>query len=420
MPKIAKRLTSWEVENAPIKEQDYRLYDGEGLLLLVRKTGSKVWHYPYKFKGRYTTYTIGQYHKNRPGAVSLKKARAIRHEIRSLLAQGIDPNEHKKAQDEDTDTTFQALGREWHSKGVWVKKHAKNILRSLEDDVFPIIGNKQITDISRQDIIVVLEKVEERGAYDVAKRICQRCEAIFDYAITKGVCEDNPALGRAKFIQKPKRKNRPHFKENQLPEFLNKLESYHGRDYIKIALQLLVITFVRPGELRYARWEEVDELKAVWRIPAQRMKMDRDHIVPLSNQALLLIEQLRAITGHAEMLFPSVKNNQRPISDVTLTKVLRNLGYTGEQVVPHGFRHTASTILNEHSFNRDHVEKQLAHKGKDRVRSVYNHAEYLEDRKKMMQWYPDHLEALQNRGKHEKRGKLFSGTSEDIRERELS
>lgn len=399
MPKASQGLSDKDILAAKPEQKDYKLYDREGLCLLVRKSGTKVWQYHYTHNEKRKTFTIGQYlQKGIPGHMSLKDARTARYEVRTLLNQGIDPCAHKKAKirrASNESTTFETLGREWHSKGTWVPKHAKNILQCLEDDVFPIIGAKQIDEVTRQDVIAVLTHIEGRKAYDVAKRVCQRCVDIFDYAITKGVCEDNPALGRGKFIQKPKTKCRPFLKETEMPEFLYKLSDYHGRDYVRMAMQLLVLTFVRPGELRNARWSDVNEDKAVLKIPAERMKMDRDHMVPLSCQALALLVELRKITGNNDLLFPSVKNNQKPISDVTLTKVLIIMGYTGEKkVVPHGMRHTASTILNEHGFNRDHIEKQLAHVEKNKVRGIYNHAEYLEDRRKMMQWWADHMEKL--------------------------
>lgn len=379
MARRVVRLTDKEIENAPILEKDYRLYDGDGLQLLIRNSGTKVWQYPYALKNKKSIFTIGEYSKNKPGAVGAKEARMKRHEVRALLDQGIDPNIWKrdnlhKSNDTQHEVTFEALGREWHSKGPWVRKHSKNILKSLEDDVFPVIGKKDITEVSRKDIIVIIQAVETRGAYDVAKRVCQRCEAIFDYAIIKGVCEDNPATGRSKIIHRTKTKNRPFLKENELPEFLKKLSEYHGRDYIKIAIQLLVPTFLRPGELRHLHWSDVDFEKAMIKIPAERMKMDRDHYVPLSKQSLKLLEELKNITGNNELFFPGVKNNGNPISDVTLTKVLRVMGYTGKHVVPHGFRHTASTILNENRFNSDWIERQLAHVEKNNVRRAYNHA----------------------------------------------
>ena len=407
MPKVAKRLSDKQVENAKPKNKNYKLCDGEGLYLLVRKSGSKVWQYPYKHNGKRTVFTIGSYHKKgQPGHVSLQDARYKRHEVRSMLDESVDPNEHKSAQREaaDQETTFEALGREWHSKGVWSPKHAKHVLKSLEADAFPIIGSKQITEITRQDIVIVLEKVEARGAYDVAKRICQRCEAVFDYALGKGLCEDNPAAGRARFIKTPKRQNRPHLKENQVGEFLSKLDDYHGKDYVRLGMKMLAYTFVRPGELRNARWDEIDFQKSLWSIPAERMKMDREHWVFLSDQVLAILEELRPITGKSDFLFPGIRSPHKPISDVTLLKLVKILGYEGEKkIVPHGFRHTASTILNEYRFDYDVIERQLAHVQKNSVRRAYNHAEYEPQRRKMMQWYADHLDGLKATNIHERR-----------------
>jgi integrase len=296
----------------------------------------------------------------------------------------------------DTELAFEKIAREWHDKQVWNPKHAKNILRTLEVDVFPYIGKKPIIEVNAQDILKILRIIEERNALDVAKRVNQRCTAIFDYAIVKGICDNNPATGRAKIIKARKVKHRPHLTEEQLPEFLNALENYRGTKKVKLAMKLLLLTFVRPGELRHARWEEIDEEKAEWRISAERMKMKRPHIVPLSTQALELLNELKGITGKSALLFPSSKKPNVPISDVTLTKLLIILGYVGDKkIVPHGMRATASTILNEKGqFRPDVIERQLAHIEKNKVRAAYHHAEYLDERKTMMQWWGDYLDKL--------------------------
>lgn len=402
MPKIIKKLSEAQVRNALPKEKPYKLYDDGGLRLLVRPTGAKVWQYPYTANGKSNTYTIGQYcPKGRAGYVGTADARKIRDEIRELLQQGLDPNRHKlrlrSASEESSQTSFEAIAREWHGKGTWVEKHAKNILKSLEEDVFPLIGKKQIDRVNTQDVIAVISAVEKRQALDVAKRICQRCEAIFDYGIVKGVCENNPASGRVKFVQSYKVNHRPHLKEHQYGEFLAKLDDYHGKDYIRLAMKLLTMTFVRPGELRGAKWSEIDMPNALWRIPAERMKMQRDHTVPLSRQALQILRELKTMTGHSDYVFPGIRSPHKPISDVTLLKLIQLLGYTGDnKIVPHGFRHTASTILNEQRYNRDVIERQLAHIDKDKIRGIYNHAEYLKERTGMMQDYADHLDKLKS------------------------
>lgn len=399
VPKTAKKLTEQNYRNAKPKSKNWKMYDGEGLYLLIRKSGSKAWQYEYSYKTKRRTHTIGQFidRKDDPRHVSLKEARYKRHELRVLLDKGDDPSALKRRQSSsnyNSDISFELLAREWHSKGVWVPKHAKNILRSLENDAFPIIGDYSIESITKHQLIEIFNNIEKRGAYDVAKRVCQRCSDIFEYAIGKGLCDDNPTLGRSKYIQSPDRKNRPHLKEHEMGEFLYKLDDYHGRNYIATAVKLLAYNFVRPGELRKARWEHFDKESRTLTIPPQNEKMNRIHIVPLADQSMALLDALHQITGSSIYLFPGIRDFKKPISDVTLSKVLKIIGYNGDKVVPHGFRHTASTILNEYDHNADHIEKSLSHKSANTVRSVYNKADYLSQRSVMMQWYADHLDKL--------------------------
>lgn len=406
MPKRNKKLTELEIKNAKAKEADYKLYDEGGLRLLVRKTGTKVWQYPYKNYGKHNVYTIGKY-----PTVSTAEARTLLARAKRLLEQGLDPNQEKKnvlsAAKAETENTFENIAREWHSKQGWVPKHAQNILNTMETDVFPFIGAKNVNEITPQDIIGILRKIEGRNALDVAKRVSQRCTAVFDYAINLGVCNYNPAIGRGKIVKSYKVAHRPFLKEDDLPEFLSKLDAYHGSKIVKSALKLLLLTFVRPGELRNASWEEIDLEKAEWRIPAERMKMARPHIVPLPKQAVGILRELAPKRDHHKLVFPSVRSYTKPISDVTLLKVLQILGYTGKKiefektypkVVPHGMRSTASTILNEVGrFKPDVIERQLAHVEQNKVRAAYHHAEYLEERKEMMQWWADYLDILKNK-----------------------
>ncbi|MBS1773055.1 MAG: tyrosine-type recombinase/integrase [Bacteroidetes bacterium] len=397
MPRINRKLSDTELRNAKARDKDYKLYDEGGLRLLVRKTGTKVWQYPYKLYGKANVYTIGQYPQ-----IGAAEARRMRDDVRLLVQKGLDPNKDKEerywANMPDTELAFEKIAREWYSKQVWDKKHASNILRTLETDVFPKIGKKPINEVNAQDILRILRAIEERGALDVAKRVNQRCTAIFDYAIVKGICDNNPAMGRAKIIQNRKVKHRPHLSEEQLPEFLKAMDSYRGSKKVKFAMQFLMLTFVRPGELRNARWRDINKEKAEWQIPAEQMKMKRPHIVPLSTQALAILADLEKITGKSELLFPSSKNHNNPISDVTLTKVLIIMGYIGEKkVVPHGMRATASTILNEKGqFRPDVIERQLAHVEKNKVRAAYHHAEYLIERKQMMQWWGNYLNSVKD------------------------
>lgn len=298
MPKLITKLAESRIREAKPRAKPYRLNDEDGLRLLVRPTGTKVWQVPYKIGEKSNIFTIGKYSsKERAGHITTAQARKARDEVKALVVQGIDPNKDKQAQKinarQNDQTSFEAIAREWHGKGVWVKAHASRIIASLERDVFPVIGYKQIQQVTRKDIILVLSAIEKREALDTAKRIAQRCEAILDYAVHKGLCDNNVATGVSKFIKPHTPRHRPHLSEQQLPEFLYKLDQYHGRDYTRLAMKFQVLTFVRPGELRQARWDEIDTKKAIWRIPAAKMKMRRDHMVPLSRQALVVLDELR-------------------------------------------------------------------------------------------------------------------------------
>lgn len=396
MPKIKARLSDVALKAAKPKEKPYKLHDGEGLFLLIRPTGKKVWQMLYQHAGKHNTFTIGPYPE-----IGSSDARKRRDEVKALLREGISPNQAKQTRRMEnmghSETSFEAVAREWLEKQIWTPKHKKNIVGRFEEDVFPKIGYVQIDKVMPKDMLAVLKPIEARGALDVAKRINQHCAGVFDYAIVQGLCEMNPAHGRAKFLKSYKPQHRPRINEDYLPAFLNELDNYSGSRLVQLAMKLLILTFVRPGELRNARWSEIDEDKGLWRIPAERMKMERDHVVPLSKQALEIIAELRQISGQGELIFPGWKNPQTPISDVTLTKVLRIMGYdkkNKKHVVPSGFRATASTILNEKGFHRDAIERQLAHVEENRVRAAYHHSEYMEIRKDMMQWYADHLQGL--------------------------
>lgn len=411
MTRLVRRLSDTECRKAKPQNRDYKLYDEGNLRLVVRKSGSKVWQYPYKLHGKENIYTIGQY-----PVIGLSDARKIRDEIRATVAQGLSPNREKAAQKAqiaaNTENSFEAIAREWHGKQVWDAKHTKVVLRTLENNAFPYIGALPIHKVTAHDILYMLRKMEERNALDMARRVNQRCVDVFEYAIVKKLCDNNPALGRSKAIKSGERKHRPHLYAKYIPEFLRGLETYRGSTKVKLAMQLLWLTFVRPGELRHAKWEDFDEENAMWRIPAEQMKMKRPHLVPLSTQALQILKQLRPITGRTKFLFPGEKNTAKPISDVALLKVLIILGFhkdshklklnkeqleaikqTGRTFVPHGIRGTASTILNENGkYKPDVIERQLAHIERNNVRAAYNHAEYLDERTEMMQWWGDYLD----------------------------
>jgi len=363
-------------------------------MLLVRPSGTKVWQYPYKFDGKYNVCTIGQY-----PSVSIVEARQERDRIKKLLKEGINPNQHKQSTRfqniTESQNTFESVTRDWYSKKNWAEKHAKNVLSRMEKDVFKEIGSLPIASIKVPDIVAILKNIEKRGSLDVAHRINQYCSEIFEYAIGQGLCEMNPAAGRAKFIKKPERKNRKHLKEEDLSGFLQALEEDDKNPLINLVVRLSLHTFLRPGEVRKARWEEIDEENALWSIPAERMKKNSDtkkrepHLVPLSTQALSIIKQIRIFSGDSDLLFPGKTRHNKPFSDVAIIKAVKRL--SDGKATPHGFRHTASTILNEKGFARHVIDKQMSHTDRNKLNAVYNKAEYLEERKNLMQSWANYL-----------------------------
>lgn len=394
MPRLIERKSETTYRTAKPKAKAYKIYDGDGLLMVVRPNGRKVWQYHFTFKGKRTNRTLGYYQPERPIIhTNLSKARTARDKMKlDMLSAEELPSQ---SQSNTENITFKNLGDEWLYKQLWVDGHKKRVQSLLQNVVYPKIGNKQLHEISGRDIVDLIQSKEKEGTLSVAKAIAQRCSSIFEYGIWKNVCQDNPALRKGDQIKLPKAKCRPHLLESQIPDFLRALEKYKGREFIKLGLKLNLLTFTRPSELRCAKWQEFDLDSAQWFIPAERMKMDRNHIVPLSSQAIVILKQLKEITRNSEYLFPSIHSAFKPISDVTFLKALQIMGYTGEKkIVPHGFRHTATTILNNYGFNRDHIERQMAHIEENKIRGVYNHAEYLEDRKTMMQWYADHIYKL--------------------------
>ncbi len=386
MPRLNRKLTEKEIINAKPRAKPYRLYDDGGLTLLIRPSGTKVWQYRYRWNGKENIFTVGEV-----GSIDSSEARRRRDEAAKLLERGLDPNQTKKQgimeAREAAANSFQHIAEEWRMKQTWAEKHSANIKSRLEKDVYPVIGRRPIRDITVRDIIEVLRKIEGRGALDVAKRINQYCVGIFDYAIAMNLCDTNPALGRGKFIKSYEVQHRPHLKEDQLAPFFKKLEGYRNIK-MQLAVKLLTLTFVRPGELRGARWEEIDWDNGIWNIPAARMKKNkriqerREHLVPLSPQALQVLRQLQAVTGRSPFLLPGQRTS-KPVSDVALIKVVKDV--SDGLARPHGFRHTASTILNEQGYNGDHIVAQLAHADEDKVRSVYNKAQYFSQRKQMLE-----------------------------------
>ena len=393
MPRVNKKLTDKAIKEAKPKDKNYFLFDDGGLRLLVRPSGTKVWQYPYKFGGKNNICTIGQYggETNKIGAA---QARVLRDEIKDSLNKGIDPNKNKRSKKQraviDSNTTFQRIAEEWYGKQSWADKHAKNIKSRLEKDVFPLIGRTSIKDVSIPDVIQILRNIESRGSVTVAQRINQYCVEIFDYAISMSICDSNPALGRSKFLKDHVQKNRAHLRENELPAFLKNLYSYNELNLTALSIKLLLLTLQRPSEVRGARWSEFDFKEKVWHIPTGRMKMKRDHLVPLSRQAIEVLKTIKRISGNCEVLFPGKISNRKPMSDVSMIKIMKK--FSDGKMTPHGVRHTGSTILNENNFEGDWVETQLSHIEENKIRGAYNKAKYLKQRFEMMQWWADFLD----------------------------
>lgn len=387
-------LTDVKVKGAKPQEKDYKLADSGGLYLLVKPTGGKYWRMKYRHSGKEKLLTFGVYPD-----ISLADARAQRDDARKLKAKGFDPGEFKKEQKEQAaeraQNSFEHIAREWHALqcSKWSPYYAKQVLARLENDVFPDIGTKPIDAVTTRELLKIARAMEARDAIELAHRAVQVCGQIFNYAIITEKTEHNPAAAIRGALKTPQTNHYAHLSANELPEFLAALEAYDGGRGLqtKLAIKLLLLTFVRTNEICGARWEEIDFERAEWRIPAERMKMRSPHTVPLSAPALDTLKTLKRLNGKWEYVFPSVQSPRKCMSNNTMLFALYTMGYKDRTTI-HGFRATASTILNESGlFPVDVIERQLAHQERNRVRAAYNHAEYLPERRKMMKWWSKYL-----------------------------
>jgi len=390
-------LSDASIRNAKACPKPVKLSDGGGLFLLLNPNGSRLWRLKYRFAGKEKLLALGAYPD-----VSLKDARERRDDARRQLAAGNDPGQARKASKAAAmaraGNSFEVIAREWFelTKVKWESEYANLVLRRLESDIFPQLGGRPIAEIAPLELLTVLRRIEQRGANDLTRRVLQKCGQVFRYAVVTGRAPRDPTTDLRDAL-KPVQKQ--HYASIQDPkaggELMRAMRDYLGAFETKCALQLGILTFVRPGELRKAEWSEIDREQAEWRIPASRMKMKEQHIVPLSTQALNVLNDLRVATGHGRYLFPSIRTNARPMSENTVNAALRRLGYTREEMTGHGFRSTASTLLNELGWPSDAIERQLSHGERDEVRGAYNFAEYLPVRRTMMQAWADHLETLE-------------------------
>ena len=387
-------LTDAAVRNAKPRNKPYKLSDGGGLFLWVQPSGGKWWRYKYRFVGKEKSLALGSYPD-----VSLAEARERHALARKVVSSGNDPGEVKKEAKRlailKHVNTFEAISREWCEgrRHKWVTSYGEAMLTRLENHVFPKMGDRPISDITAPELLSILRVVEQTGALDLAQRLLQASGQIFRYAIATGRTQRNPAVDLRGALKPPVRKHQAYLKADELPEYLRKLEAYDGNPQTRLALQFLLLTFVRTGELRGAEWAEIDFHKAEWRIPAERMKMRELHIVPLSRQAIGVLRELQPLTGQWRYVFPNQHKPSGCMSENTMLFGLYRMGYHSK-ATGHGFRSTASTILNEHGFTPDVIERQLAHSERNTVRAAYNHAQYLTERRKMMQWWADYLDGV--------------------------
>ncbi|CAG9200093.1 Integrase [Burkholderia gladioli] len=369
-----------------------KLFDGGGLFLELRASGAKKWRLKYRFNGKENLLTFGDY-----PLVSLAEARAKRDEAKRTLAAGLDPamqrDMSRHAQIVAAQNTFETVAREWHEmqRGTWSVDHAHRVMDRLEKDVFPHLGRRPISEISAPELLAVIRRIESRGALETSRKTHQTCGQVFRYAIAVGKAERDPSPDLRGALKTRAVKNMARVSEGELPELLAAIDGYDGDRRTKLALRLLSLTFVRTVELRFAEWSEFDLERAEWRIPAPRMKMRQPHIVPLSRQALAVIQAIGDTTTNKRWLLPSPRNPEQPISENTILYALYRMGFHG-RMTGHGFRGLASTVLNERGFNPDWIERQLAHTEQNSIRAAYNHAQHLPERHRMMQWWADYLD----------------------------
>lgn len=391
-------LTETQIRNLKPSSTPKKYFDGESLFLYVTPSGGKLWRMSYRFEGKTKLLSFGKY-----PAVSLRDARTRRDEAKSLLAKDVDPSAAKKQQKQEREAiirnTFENFAREWHKArtAAYSETYAKAILYRLETYVFPIIGKIPMSRLEPMDILCVVKALDDKGHHETASRILQIIGQIFRYAIILGKVKQNPVtelrgalkphkiVHRASVISPPK-----------VGQLLRDIDNYEGYFPLVCALKLAPLVFTRHTELRAAEWKEFDLSKSEWRIPAERMKMREAHIVPLSRQAVEVLEELKKYSGDGKYLFPSIRTDVRPISEATMLNALRRMGYEKHEMSVHGFRSLASTLLNERGYNRDWIERQLAHSERNGVRAAYNYAEYLPERRRMMQEWADYLDRLRS------------------------
>ncbi|MEI7267178.1 tyrosine-type recombinase/integrase [Pectobacterium versatile] len=399
-------LTDIKVRTAKPADKQYKLTDGNGMHLLIHPNGSKYWRLQYRFGGKQKMLALGVYPD-----VSLADARARRDEARKLLANGSDPGDKKKSDkiEQSEALTFREVAIEWHATNKkWSEEHSRRVLKSLEDNLFSAIGKRSIAELKTRDLLAPIKAVEQSGRLEVASRLQQRTTAIMRYAVQSGLIDYNPAQEMAGAVASSNRQHRPALELKHTPELLQRIDSYTGRPLTRLAVELTLLIFIRSSELRFARWSEIDFETAMWTIPPERepiegvkhshrgSKMRTPHLVPLSRQALVILKQIQQFSGDHELIFIGDHDPRKPMSENTVNKALRVMGYdTKVEVCGHGFRTMAcSSLIESGLWSRDAVERQMSHMERNSVRAAYIHkAEHLDERKLMLQWWADYLDA---------------------------
>jgi len=393
-------LTDVALRNTKPSARPVKLSDGKGLYFEVRPTGAKLWRYRYRIAGKENVFALGEY-----PSVSLAEARELRAEARTLVKQGIHPAHQRRtallARNKENANTFEAVANEWIAKKKpnCTPYYIRQIERFMAGDVFPYIGKLPIRTVTAAHLLEILQRVESRGAETIAINLRQWCSAIFRYAVSTLRADGDPAATLKGAIHKPKTEHCRPLSRQEILQFAQALQSYGGYRTTVIALRLMLLTFVRTKELREASWLEFDLEQAEWRIPAQRMKMRDAHMVPLSEQAVKLLRELHSLTGGCAYILPNYRDPSRCMTATTLNRALERMGLNGTNTIgfsAHGFRATASTILNELGWRTDVIERQLAHKERNQVRASYNQAEYFAERRAMMQQWADLIEKTSN------------------------
>lgn len=390
-------LTARQIDTAKSAEKDYKLSDASGLYLLVKKNGAKYWNLKYRFGGKEKKLSIGVY-----PAITLAQARIKRDEARRMIAEGRDPSQEKKeqkrAQRESSANTFKAIATEWfaHMERQWTPRYLADQVARIENKVYPVIGHRPVAEIKPMEVLDCLRLIESEGKLETVRKTRQLCFSIFAHAVITGRAISNPANYLNRALLPPERGTNRSLGKDHLPEFLRTLNA--SRSLMALATHLLMLTGLRTGELRKGEWTEVDVTNAVWEIPKERMKKRRPHLVPLSRQALAILEEIRALTAglNSPFIFPAGHIHlaaRQPRGRRCINEFLEQIGWH-EHTTAHGFRHTFSTLAHDEGFNTAWIELQLAHVDKNAIRGTYNHALYLNDRRIMMQWYADMLDGM--------------------------